>query len=105
MNWSDEQIAIFNWYASGTGNVVVEALAGTGKTTTIKEAFTYVHPDVTSILYAVFNKRNQKEAEAKITDPRVDVKTLHSLGYSFMLQRGRAQLSAESPVTRMRSAP
>ena len=82
--WSDEQTAVFRWYAEGTGNLVIEALAGTGKTTTIKEAFTYVHPDVNSILYAVFNKRNQKEAEAKISDSRVEVRTLHSLGFSFI---------------------
>jgi hypothetical protein len=36
------------------------------------------------MLYAVFNKRNQKEAEAKITDSRVEVKTLHSLGFAFI---------------------
>ena len=84
MKWSAEQTAIFQHFADGSGNLVIEAFAGTGKTTTIKEAFTYVHPDITRILYAVFNKRNQKEAEAKIKDPRVEVKTLHSLGYAFI---------------------
>lgn len=86
MNWSIEQKAIFDWYAQEDGNVVVEALAGTGKTTTIKESFTYCHPDVSRILYAVFNKRNQKEAQVKITEKRVDVKTLHALGYSYILK-------------------
>jgi len=40
-NWSEEQIAIFGWFELGTGNLLIKARAGTGKTTTIKEAFTY----------------------------------------------------------------
>ena len=91
LNYSAEQIAIFNWFArgphspqnlNGTGHAVVTAFAGTGKTTTIKAAFE--HAPEKRILYAVFNKRNQKEAEEKITDSRVEVKTLHSLGFSFI---------------------
>lgn len=82
MNYSAEQLAIFDWFKSGAGNLVVRARAGTGKTTTIKAAFE--HATDSRILYAVFNKRNQKEAEEKITDPRVQVKTLHSLGFAFL---------------------
>ncbi len=82
MVWSDEQRAIFEWFAVGQGNLIVQARAGTGKTTTIKQAFSYA-PE-SSILYAVFNKKNQREAEAKISDHRVDVKTLHALGYAYI---------------------
>jgi hypothetical protein len=82
--WSDEQNAIFTWFQSGAGNLVVQARAGTGKTTTIKQAFT-VAPEA-SCLYAVFNKKNQKEALEKITDARVEVRTLHSLGFYFIKQ-------------------
>ncbi len=82
MNWSDEQIAIFEWFANGKGALVVQARAGTGKTTTIKASFE--HAPENKILYAVFNKKNQKEAEGKITDSRVEVKTLHSLGFAFI---------------------
>jgi ATP-dependent DNA helicase UvrD/PcrA len=80
--WSDEQTAIFDWFARGTGSLVVQARAGTGKTTTIKQAFT--HAPESTMLYAVFNKKNQREAEAKITDARVDVRTLHSLGFLYI---------------------
>src|ERR1035441_7091123 len=80
--WSDEQKAIFGFFAEGQGHLVVEAYAGTGKTTTIREAFS--HAPERRMLYAVFNKRAQKEAEAKITDDRVEVRTLHSLGYMFI---------------------
>jgi superfamily I DNA/RNA helicase len=82
LTWSDEQKAIFAEFKSGTRHVVVEAYAGTGKTATIKEAFN--HSPERRMLYAVFNKRAQKEAEAKITGDRVDVRTLHSLGYMFI---------------------
>lgn len=82
MNWSTEQTAIFNWGETGHGNAVIEAYAGTGKTTTAKELFS--HCPESTILYAVFNKRNQLEAQTKITDSRVDVRTLHSLGYRYI---------------------
>lgn len=78
-NWSAEQQAIFEWFGHGVGNLVVQARAGTGKTTTIKQAFTHAPED--RMLYAVFNKKNQREAEGKITDARVQVSTLHSVGY------------------------
>jgi len=81
--WSDEQVAIFKWFANGQGNLVVQARAGTGKTTTIKEAFRHAR-ELGRLLYAVFNKKNQKEAAAKILDRRVQVSTLHSLGLSFI---------------------
>lgn len=83
VNWSDEQKAIFAWFESGRGNLIVQARAGTGKTTTIKQAFTFA-PEQGQLLYAVFNKKNQKEATEKITDARVTVRTLHSLGFYFI---------------------
>lgn len=83
--WSDEQNAIFEWFRAGAGNLVVQARAGTGKTTTIKQAFSFA-PEQGQLLYAVFNKKNQREAQEKITDARVTVRTLHSLGYFFIKQ-------------------
>lgn len=82
VNWSDEQLNIFTFFRIGTGNAVIGARAGTGKSTTIKQGFT-VAPE-SEMLYAVFNKKNQKEALEKITDPRVDVRTLHSLGFLYI---------------------
>lgn len=100
MNWSPEQNAIFEWlhtYAPLAKNLIVRARAGTGKTTTIKEALTRA-PEQT-ILYAVFNKRNQKEAESSISDTRVQVKTLHSLGYGFIRRHwGNARPDMEGDI-------
>jgi DNA helicase-2/ATP-dependent DNA helicase PcrA len=83
MKWSSEQNAIFTHFGNkDAGNLVIKARAGTGKTTTVKHAFSFA-PE-TKILYAVFNKKNQKEAAEKIQDKRVDVRTLHSLGYWYI---------------------
>lgn len=82
--WSPEQLAIFDWFRSGTGNAEVLARAGTGKTTTIKAGFSQAPEE--EILYAVFNKKNQVEAQAAISDSRVDVKTLHAVGYRLIRQ-------------------
>lgn len=91
IKWSTEQNLIFRFFErgaygpqnlDGTGDAVIEARAGTGKTTTIKAAFEFAPEG--KILYAVFNKKNQREAEEKIKDHRVDVKTLHSLGFGFI---------------------
>ena len=84
MRWSDEQEAIFAWFRTGGGSMIVRARAGTGKTTTIKHAFSQAPEERT--LYAVFNKKNQVEAVRSISDPRVDIKTLHSLGFLFIGQ-------------------
>lgn len=82
--WSAEQKAIFDWFRKGQGSLVVRARAGTGKTTTIKTAFTYAKEE--RMLYAVFNKKNQVEASEAISDHRVEIKTLHSVGFSFIQQ-------------------
>jgi superfamily I DNA/RNA helicase len=82
--WSEEQKAIFEWFRSGTGSLIVRARAGTGKTTTIKTAFSHAPED--RMLYAVFNKKNQLEASGAIFDPRVEIRTLHSVGFMFIQQ-------------------
>ena len=83
-NWSDEQKAIHAWFKEGTGNLVVRARAGTGKTHTSKAGLSLA-PE-SRMLYAVFNKKNQLEAQGKITDRRVEVKTLHGVGYACILR-------------------
>lgn len=99
LTWSSEQTAIFNSFLDGADNVVVEALAGTGKTTTIIEGLKRIFaaggktagmmkighvPMIRRALYAVFNKRNQREADAKISIPELEVRTLHSVGYHYI---------------------
>jgi DNA helicase II / ATP-dependent DNA helicase PcrA len=76
--WSRFQTAIFDDVATGQGNTVVQARAGTGKTTVIEEACNRVPRDE-SIQYVVFNKRNADEAKGRMPS-RVAVSTCHSYG-------------------------
>ncbi len=83
--WSAQQQAIFSWFATGTGNLVVRARAGTGKTTTLIEAIG--HAPERSILLAAFNKRIAEELQKKLAKPGAEAKTLHSLGFKFVLRQ------------------
>lgn len=82
--WSNQQLAIFDWFKNGKGNLVVRARAGVGKTTSVIKAIEYA-PEA-KILLAAFNKRIQVELAAKLTNPKAEAKTLHSLGYAFIRQ-------------------
>lgn len=77
---TDNQIAIFNFIENEKENGIINAVAGSGKTTTIIESFNKI-PTNKKIIYLVFNKRNQVEAEKKIPS-HVVAKTFHSLGYA-----------------------
>lgn len=82
-NWSQQQNDIFRFFAKGTGNLVVRARAGTGKTTTIIEALSHAaHED--KILLAAFNKRIATELQTRIDAPNAEAKTLHALGFAFI---------------------
>lgn len=91
--WSDQQNRIFEWFATGRGNLCVRARAGTGKTTTIIEA-TARAPEQAQLV-AAFNRRIAQELERKIRDVggRAEAKTLHGIGYSVVTRYWeRAQL-------------
>jgi DNA helicase-2/ATP-dependent DNA helicase PcrA len=78
--WSQYQNDIFKDISSGNGNTQVDALAGTGKTSTIVEGF-YHLPKGQETLMCAFNKKIQEELERRAPDG-VEVKTLHALGFA-----------------------
>lgn len=94
MKLSTHQQNIMDWIQSGTGNAIVQAVAGSGKTSTMVEAMSRMSG---SILYVVFNKKNQVEASAKIKNPLVSVKTFHALGFGLLVSnnRGRYQVDGQ----------
>ena len=55
LTWSAQQLAIFDWFKNGRGNLVVKALAGTGKTSTSVHAVSLA-PE-RRVLMCAFNKR------------------------------------------------
>jgi len=113
IRWSDEQMAVFNWFEHGRGNLIVRARAGTGKTTTIVEGV-QLAPE-RSILLAAFNKSIADELTGRIRSAAVEAKTLHGLGFAFIrrnwkvrIDRDRAERLAwgvvgeRAPITAMR---
>jgi len=91
---SIEQQAVMNWVTNSNGNAVIQAVAGSGKTSTMIEAMSRMQGRV---LYLVFNKKNQVEAAGKITNPAVCVKTFHALGFGLLTsaRKGRYNLDGQ----------
>ena len=85
MRWSDNQKNIFEWFKSAAAvpseprSLVVKAVAGSGKTTTIAEASKYIPVDAASVFLA-FNKSIAMELARKLPS-NVESRTLNSLGH------------------------
>jgi superfamily I DNA/RNA helicase len=82
--WSKLQRAIFD-FVNDSGNLIVQAVAGSGKSTTLRELASVIldsNPDV-SVLYTTFAKKNVDDMVGNI-DPRVNVKTTHSVGFASL---------------------
>lgn len=98
VEFSEEQKAIFAWFAgkllTAFTALVVVARAGVGKTFT---AFCAIlnHAMESKILYLVFNKKNEIEAQTKCNDVRVTIKTCHAMGLE-LLKRHWGKLQADS---------
>ena len=83
MNFTEEQIAII----AATGDIKINAVAGSGKTTTIIE-YAKTRPQGSKILYIAFNKSVKIEASkrfAAIGLTNVTVETAHSLAYKHIV--------------------
>lgn len=83
MKPTDEQLAILDADRADTGNLMINALAGTGKSATLK-MLDKAHTKPVSRLYLVFNKRNSDEAklaqkEGEFSD-LTKIQTLNSCG-------------------------
>jgi len=77
--WSKYQLAVFENVANGTGHTVVNAVAGSGKTTTIEAAVDYI-PVGLKNLFVAFNKSIATELGRRLAGKPVEVSTLHSYG-------------------------
>ena len=76
---SPYQQNVFNFIKNGRGNAVVEAVAGSGKTTTIVKSLSMINRN-SSVLFLAFNKTVVEELRSKV--PRhVEVATYHSVGF------------------------
>jgi DNA helicase-2/ATP-dependent DNA helicase PcrA len=89
--WSPLQHAIFKAVERPEDNLLIQAVAGSGKSTTIIEATKYAPG---SSLFMAFNKAIAEDIRAK--GPNGDVKTLNALGHGIVLSnRPAAKLNAK----------
>lgn len=81
---SEYQQKIFDFVTKGTGNAVINAKAGSGKTTTLVEAMKLI-PEKEKVLFVAFNKAIEQELSARLKGyPNVEVRTYHSLGFALL---------------------
>lgn len=71
------QQAIFDWIVGGKGNAAVEAVAGSGKSTTAVEASKYT---TGTAMFLAFNTHIVEELKRKLGG-RMDCRTIHGLGF------------------------
>ena len=88
MTPTPEQDSIFSAVASGD-NVMVEALAGVGKSTTIVQSLDHL-PLSRSICILAFNKKVKDEMQKKVGD-RVKVLTMNGLGQAAITKSLRSR--------------
>jgi superfamily I DNA/RNA helicase len=87
--YSPYQQAVFTNLTEGQGNVVINAVAGSGKTTTIVEALNRWQAAGNShkrALFCCFNKGIAAELERRVP-AGVEAKTLHSLSFGALKRR------------------
>lgn len=81
MQFSKEQEDIFQYAVHGPFNLIVQAVAGAGKTTTLVECVNRIGPDKRILLLA-HNRSTRDTLKQKIGDRKnVNIFTLHGLGW------------------------
>jgi F-box protein, helicase, 18 len=95
--WTNEQLQIF----STTNDLAINAVAGSGKTTTIIE-YAATRPADARILYLAFNKSVKLEAVRKFEEAgvrNVKVETAHSLAYRYIVPGSAYKIKAQGYKT------
>lgn len=88
--WTDEQEKIFEFVLHGKGNAVLDAVAGSGKTSTIVEAANRlkhsgkVRGKQGKGLFVAFNKSIATELEERLKGTKFTAKTLNAMGFGLL---------------------
>jgi len=90
---TEEQEAIYTAAATTDANIMISALAGTGKTSTLEALQSRVKAK--PILYLVFNRKNADEAEKKMLSTTT-VRSFNGQGHRIWASTGR-ELTLVSP--------
>lgn len=92
---SKYQKVVYIYIEKGKGNAVIDAVAGSGKSTTIVNALKLI-PKNKRVLFLAFNKAIVEELKIKVGNlNNVDIKTLHSLGASATMRALNSQLQPD----------
>jgi DNA helicase II / ATP-dependent DNA helicase PcrA len=86
MEPSKFQKKIYQWISTGSGNAIIRAVAGSGKTTTIVEASKLL-PSHKKSVFVAFNTAIVNELKGRLPNT-IECKTLHSLGFNVLRQGG-----------------
>jgi DNA helicase-2/ATP-dependent DNA helicase PcrA len=86
-NWTTEQETIFGHACGASDNIMISALAGCGKTTTIEQV--QLKSKIKPILYLCFNKRNADEATDRMLSTTT-VRTFNGMGHRIWGSNGRS---------------
>lgn len=97
-NMSQEQRAVLAWVVEGSGSLVVEAVAGAGKTTTIVEAIRVM---TGSVFLGAYNKKMGDELQRRVADiPWAVAGTFHSVGFGALRRASRVRLEVDEKKVR-----
>lgn len=95
---SKYQQAVYDFITKGKGNAIVDAKAGSGKTTTIVQAASLI-PATKKSVFLAFNKAIAVELGAKLPK-HVVAKTLNSLGYGAWLNYRNRRVTLDADKTK-----
>ena len=90
---SPQQSTFFDWILNGDGSCVLEAVAGSGKTTTLIHALELMNG---SIFFGAYNKKIAEEIKARAPKKdRLTISTMHAAGFN-MWRRVAGRVTVES---------
>lgn len=83
------QLKIYDFVKNGSGNGIIDAVAGSGKTTTLMNCVDYL-PNMGDVVYCAFNISIRKELQKKFKKAGKNVKvcTINQLGFHMLLSTG-----------------
>jgi superfamily I DNA/RNA helicase len=80
---SKNQQDFYDFIVNSDKNAVIDAVAGSGKTTTLVESTKLIPKDKT-LLFTAFNKSIAKELKERVSGDNITVSTVHGLGYNIL---------------------
>ncbi len=94
-NPSVYQQKIYDFITNGSGNAVVSAVAGSGKTTTLINALKLI-PSDKNVLFLAFNKSIATELKERVPKgaDNIEVKTVHAFGFGALSKDFKCEIDA-----------